>query len=161
MNPASEPNKCTIRVMGAIPPELWNRFGTKILPKLRTGDRLAIGIDFNVTIRADFSGRLKAELQQIIEDLGLIKEAHLYGGSGPVFCFPDVFLTLNLRNLVFNPSGALLCRVQALSSFRAVDPQAGRESFGIQAPWQRDGRYNAASSSCSSMHIQSPCARCL
>lgn len=69
--PKPSPEKCTLRVMGAIPPELWNRFGTKILPKLRSGEKLAIGIDFNVTIRADFAENLKSELQQIIDDLGL------------------------------------------------------------------------------------------
>jgi len=67
----SAPEKCTLRVMGAIPPELWNRFGTKILPKLRSGEKIAIGIDFNVTIRADLADNLKSELQQIIDDLGL------------------------------------------------------------------------------------------
>jgi hypothetical protein len=71
VGPTAEPESCTIRVMGAVPPELWNRFGTKVLPKLRAGEKLSVGIDFYVTIKTDRSENLKSELQQIIDDLGL------------------------------------------------------------------------------------------
>jgi hypothetical protein len=61
----------TIALVGAIPPELWNRLGTKILPKLRSGSDLNVGIDFSVTVRGDAAGGLTADLQQILADLGL------------------------------------------------------------------------------------------
>jgi hypothetical protein len=43
----------------------------KILPKLRSGSDLRIGLDFSVTVKADAAGNLAAELQQILQELGL------------------------------------------------------------------------------------------
>jgi hypothetical protein len=54
-----------------VPPEVWNRLGTKILPKLRSGSDLRIGLEFTVTVKADSAGSLAAELQQILQELGL------------------------------------------------------------------------------------------
>ena len=54
-----------------MPPEIWNRLGTKILPKLRSGTDLKIGVDFSVTVDGQFEKTLKADLEQIFEDLGL------------------------------------------------------------------------------------------
>jgi hypothetical protein len=61
----------TLRLVGAVPPEVWNRLGTKILPKLRSGSDLRIGLDFSVTIKADAAANLTSELRQILEELGL------------------------------------------------------------------------------------------
>lgn len=61
----------TIRLVGAIPPEVWNRFGTKLLPKLRTGANVQAGIELSVTVSSDVAANLEAELRQILEDLGL------------------------------------------------------------------------------------------
>jgi hypothetical protein len=61
----------TIRVVGNVPAELWNRFGTRVLPKLRTGSDLKVGVDFSVTVKTDGASNLAAELRQILQDLGL------------------------------------------------------------------------------------------
>ena len=61
----------TLRVVGAVPPEVWNRLGTKILPKLRAGSDLRIGLEFAVTVKADTADSLAAELKQILQELGL------------------------------------------------------------------------------------------
>ncbi|HOE12826.1 MAG TPA: DUF499 domain-containing protein [bacterium] len=61
----------TIRIAGDVPPEIWNRLGTKILPKLRSGSDLKIGIDFSVTVEFQLLRNLETDLKQIIEDLGL------------------------------------------------------------------------------------------
>jgi len=61
----------TLRLSGAVPPEVWNRLGTKILPKLRSGSDLRIGLEFTVTVAADTSTSLVAELRQILQELGL------------------------------------------------------------------------------------------
>jgi len=61
----------TLRLVGTVPPEVWNRLGTKILPKLRAGSDLRIGLEFTVTVKADTAGSLAAELQQILQELGL------------------------------------------------------------------------------------------
>lgn len=61
----------TIRISGIVPPELWNRLGTKVLPKLRSGFDLKIGVDFSVTVSRDVAGSLTTDLRQILDDLGL------------------------------------------------------------------------------------------
>jgi len=61
----------TIRLIGMVPPEVWNRLGTKILAKLRTGSDLKVGIDFSVTVDTSVARGLVADLQQIVDDLGL------------------------------------------------------------------------------------------
>jgi hypothetical protein len=61
----------TIRLAGSIPPETWNRLGTKILPKLRSGSDLKIGVDFSVTVNAASATNLASELRQILQELGL------------------------------------------------------------------------------------------
>ena len=53
------------------PPEVWNRLGTKILPKLRSGDDLSVGIEFSVSVDSAFGKNMESELRQILDDLGL------------------------------------------------------------------------------------------
>jgi len=61
----------TIRIVGTVPPEVWNRLGTRVLPKLRSGSDLRVGVDFSVTLKADTARSVAAELQQILQELGL------------------------------------------------------------------------------------------
>lgn len=44
---------------------------TKILPKLRTGSEIRIGVDFSVTAPSDIADNLERDLLQILEDLNL------------------------------------------------------------------------------------------
>ena len=69
--PEPGPRTRTIHVCGDVPLEVWNRLGTKILPKLRGGSGLRVGIDFTVTVDSAAAHGLQAELQQILQDLGL------------------------------------------------------------------------------------------
>jgi len=61
----------TVRLSGRVPPELWNRFGTKIIPKLRSGKDLNIEVQFSTTVDMTLSRNIEAELRQLIQDLGL------------------------------------------------------------------------------------------
>jgi hypothetical protein len=61
----------TIRLVGTVPPEVWNRLGTKILSKLRSGADLKVGVEFSVTVNAASAGSLVSELRQILQELGL------------------------------------------------------------------------------------------
>jgi hypothetical protein len=61
----------TLRVIGDIPSEVWNRLGTKVLPKLKSGADLKVGIEFTVNIRASAAGDLESDLKQILSELGL------------------------------------------------------------------------------------------
>ncbi len=61
----------TLRIAGNIPPEVWNRLGTKVLPKLRSGENFKIGIDFTATFSADTARNIETDLRQILDDLAL------------------------------------------------------------------------------------------
>ncbi len=62
----------TLHLLGNVPPEVWNRLGTKILTKLRSsGSELKIGLDFSVTVPADAANSLATELRQLLQELGL------------------------------------------------------------------------------------------
>jgi hypothetical protein len=67
----------TLRLMGTVPPEVWNRLGTKILPKLRSGSDLKIGLDFSVTVKADGASSLASELRQVLQELGLAEQVQI------------------------------------------------------------------------------------
>lgn len=70
-SPTGSPQTCVLRLVGSLPPELWNRLGTKLLPKLRGGTELRVGIDFSVVVRDDGAANLVSEVRQILHDLGL------------------------------------------------------------------------------------------
>lgn len=72
-----EKQTSTLRLAGTIPPEIWNRLGTKILPKLRSGMELHIGIDFKMTLKSDTARSMKSELCQILDDLGLTSNVEI------------------------------------------------------------------------------------
>jgi len=61
----------TFRISGDVPPEVWNRLGTRVLPKLRGGSGVRIGIEFTVTVDSGLAQSFQADLRQILEDLGL------------------------------------------------------------------------------------------
>jgi hypothetical protein len=65
------PAKTPIRVAGSMPAELWNRFGTRVLPKLRTGEGLKITVDLSATFDGSVSNDVKSDLRQVLRDLGL------------------------------------------------------------------------------------------
>jgi hypothetical protein len=71
--PGAEPaaSARTLRLVGTVPPEVWNRLGTKILPKLRSGSELKIGLEFSVTVSAESANGLATDLRQILQELGL------------------------------------------------------------------------------------------
>jgi len=56
---------------GTVPPEVWNRPGTKILPKLRAGRDMQVGIEFSVTVESDMAKQFESDIRHILEDLGL------------------------------------------------------------------------------------------
>ena len=63
--------KATLRLRGTVPPEVWNRLGTRILPKLRSGDDLIVGVEFSVSVDAGLAQGFQLELRQALADLGL------------------------------------------------------------------------------------------
>ena len=63
--------KQQIRIVGAIPPEVWNRLGTKLIPKLKAGTNLKLGLSFTLELEGAEAQQLIGDLKQAIEDLGL------------------------------------------------------------------------------------------
>ena len=61
----------TLRLAGTVPPEVWNRLGTRLLPKLRSGKDLSVGIELSVTVDAQSAPNLETEMRQALQDLGL------------------------------------------------------------------------------------------
>ncbi len=74
---APGPGTRTLRLVGEVRPELWNRLGTKILPKLRSGADLRIGVDFSVTVEGSMAEQLATDLRQALEDLGLGEDVRI------------------------------------------------------------------------------------
>ena len=60
-----------LRVSGTVPPELWNRLGTKVIPKLRSGEELTVGVQFQAEIAAPMAASVETDLRQALAELGL------------------------------------------------------------------------------------------
>ena len=75
--PGQSSGTATLQLVGNVPPEIWNRLGTKILPKLRSGSDLHVGIEFSVKIDAMLAEGVETELRQILNDLGLVDRVHI------------------------------------------------------------------------------------
>ena len=72
--PAPDPHadgKTTLRLTGAVPPEVWNRLGTKVLPKLRQGEDVSVAIDCSVSVNGRIAQTMVAEIKQALADLEL------------------------------------------------------------------------------------------
>ena len=69
--PPSDIAPVPLRISGTIPPELWNRLGTKLIPKLRAGDKLTIGADISVEVAQPMADSLQADVRQVLGDLNL------------------------------------------------------------------------------------------
>ena len=65
------PAEKTFRVRGEIPQDSWNKFGIKILPKMRAGKNLKIKVDISATLDDRASAGLEGDLKQALEDLGV------------------------------------------------------------------------------------------
>ena len=73
----STPKVGTLRLTGTVPSELWNRLGTKVLPKLRSGENLTIEVGFSVTVSVAAMPALESELRQALEDLGIADQVRI------------------------------------------------------------------------------------
>jgi hypothetical protein len=67
----------TLRIVGNIPPEIWNRLGTKIIPKLKSGSDLKIGVDFSIVVDIGNAKTFESDLRQVLQDLGLTDKVRI------------------------------------------------------------------------------------
>ncbi len=71
LTPTEQGRPVTLRLSGPIALEGWNRVGMKLIPKLRSGKEPTATVQFSVTVDSASAAHLRAELQQILDDLGL------------------------------------------------------------------------------------------
>ena len=69
--PIPSASDTTLRLSGTVPPEVWNRIGIKLLPKLRTGKPLSVGIELSVTVDSASAPNMETDLRQALNDLGI------------------------------------------------------------------------------------------
>lgn len=60
-----------MHVRGEIPPELWNRLGHRLIPKLRSGEQLSLAIDASFDIPSGDVANARRDIQQALADLGI------------------------------------------------------------------------------------------
>jgi hypothetical protein len=60
-----------ISVAGSIPPEQWNRLGTKLLPKMRAAGTVIATIRLEIKLDESKAPALSTELHQIVDENGL------------------------------------------------------------------------------------------
>ncbi len=72
-DPGTPPDgtKARLQIAGTVPPEMWNRLGTKVIPKLHEADRLLVEVNFTVEFAMPTAANKESELKQILEELGL------------------------------------------------------------------------------------------
>ena len=68
---APQAGETTVRLTGTLPPEMWNRLGTKVLPKLRQGENVTVAIDCSARVEGRSAESLVAEIEQALADLDL------------------------------------------------------------------------------------------
>ena len=65
------PQKVTLQIRGTVPYESWNTLGTRILPKIRSGEARNLSVDLSVQVDAPMAPNMTADVQQALEDLKL------------------------------------------------------------------------------------------
>ena len=65
------PQKATLRLRGAVPMELWNSIGIKVLTKLKAGEEMNLSVNLSVQIDSDRFQSLEQEVKQALADLNL------------------------------------------------------------------------------------------
>ena len=71
-DPNVESSKRKLRVKGEIPPESWNRLGTKLIAKLRSSSEgLKVEISLEANVEAAAAKSLVEDLRQALDDLSV------------------------------------------------------------------------------------------
>ena len=60
-----------LKLAGSVPPESWNRFGSRLLPKMRTGEDVHARVELSCRIGSSAASILEDDIRQLLEDLGM------------------------------------------------------------------------------------------
>jgi len=69
--PLPEQKVRVVRLSGEVPPEQWNRIGTKLIPKLRSASNLFVEVNVSGNVDGPNASAFVEDVEQIIQDLGL------------------------------------------------------------------------------------------
>ena len=72
--PPADAAPVCLRIAGTVPPESWNRLGTRLIPKLRSGKQLTIGIQLQAEMNLSQADTMESDLRRTLSDLGLDKQ---------------------------------------------------------------------------------------
>ena len=82
-DPPTSPSRATLRVTGTLPPTAWNRFGTKVLPKLHACDSLSVSVELQADASGDLAASIEADLRQAVGELNLNDQLHVERKESP------------------------------------------------------------------------------
>ena len=68
---ATTASSASLQMRGSVPSESWNRLGTRVIAKLRSGTDLKIEVQCSVQVSASVAANLESEIKQALDDLGL------------------------------------------------------------------------------------------
>ncbi len=71
----------SISVSGTIPPEQWNRLGTRLIPKMRAAGSMSATIRLDGEVDSARAATLSIELQQVIDEIGLAGTVRIERGQ--------------------------------------------------------------------------------
>jgi len=66
-----------LRLSGAIPPEVWNRVGRTLIPKLHGAQEVTLGLNISLKLSAEDAKHVEADLKQALADLGLLQSVQI------------------------------------------------------------------------------------
>jgi hypothetical protein len=69
--PAVVTKSRSLHISGEIPTEVWQRLGRTLIPKLKSGTDLHVGLDISLSLDSDGASGLRREIEQILQDLKL------------------------------------------------------------------------------------------
>jgi len=65
------PVEKSIYITGKIPPDSWNRIGSKLISKIRSNKNFQINVEITCSVDTNFAQGIETELEQAIDDLEL------------------------------------------------------------------------------------------
>jgi hypothetical protein len=71
VGPTPSESMVTLRVHGPVSPEVWNRLGVRLIPKLKSGQNFSLSFDAAVQAQGDLGRHLAQEIRQVLAELGL------------------------------------------------------------------------------------------
>ena len=60
-----------LRVYGKVPPELWNKLGLKLIPKLRSSNAVTLQVRLEFQVSSQDRQRMLSEMRRSLNELGL------------------------------------------------------------------------------------------